>query len=119
MSTQPEGEFVPEWTDGDKLRKVRRHLKMTQEQFATALQVNPITYGAWESDRNRITDMKAIARRIKAMTGTPLWWWFDTERPDDGPNGDDGCPQQGSNLRPADYKSVVRPLFVRQTETAA
>jgi len=33
MSTQPGTEYVPEWTDGDKLRKVRRHLGLTQEEF--------------------------------------------------------------------------------------
>lgn len=81
MSTQPEGDYVPEWTDGDKLRKVRLHMGMTQADFAEALQVNAVTYSGWESDRNRIKDLKTIARRIKVLSGTPLWWWFDTERP--------------------------------------
>lgn len=81
MTTDPASEFVPEWTDGDKLRKVRRHLGLTQEEFAERLGVPGPTYMAWETDRNRITSLKAIARRIKQMTGTPLWWWFDTERP--------------------------------------
>lgn len=104
MSTQPEGEYVPEWTDGDKLRKVRRHLGMTQAEFADALQVNAITYGAWESDRNRIKDLRTIARRIKVMAGTPLWWWFDTERPDNGPDGDGGSRLTESNRRPIHYE---------------
>lgn len=104
MSTQPEGEFIPEWTDGDKLRKVRRHLGMTQAEFAEALQINPITYGAWESDRNRIKDLRTIARRIKVMAGTPLWWWFDTERPDGGPDGDGGSRLTESNRRPIHYE---------------
>lgn len=114
MSTQPEAEFVPEWTDGDKLRKVRRHLGMTQAEFARALQVNPITYSGWESDRNRIKDLRAIARRIKAMTGTPLWWWFDTERPD-RPNGPDdgGSPLPGSNRGPLAYLVHPRPAAMR------
>lgn len=92
MSIDPVSEYVPEWTDGDKLRKVRRHLGLNQEDFAARLQVNRSTYMAWESDRNRVKDMKAIAKRIKAMTGTPLWWWFDTERPS-GPGPDGGGSQ--------------------------
>jgi transcriptional regulator with XRE-family HTH domain len=81
MSTHPSSGYVPEWTDGDKLRKVRRHLRLTQEEFAEKLGVTVAAYTAWESDRNRITNLKAIARRIKQMAGTPLWWWFDTEPP--------------------------------------
>ncbi|WP_293002667.1 helix-turn-helix transcriptional regulator [Mycobacterium sp.] len=92
MTTDPVGEFVPEWTDGDKLRKVRRHLRLSQEEFAERLQVNASTYMAWEADRNRVKDMRVIARRVKAMSGTPLWWWFDTERPSD-PDG--GGPDPG------------------------
>ncbi|KLO54118.1 helix-turn-helix domain-containing protein [Mycolicibacterium senegalense] len=90
MTTDPASEFVPEWTDGDKLRKVRRHLGLSQEEFADRIQVKPSTYMAWESDRNRIKDLKTIARRIKVLTGTPLWWWFDTEPPTGsgpGPHG--------------------------------
>ena len=97
MTTDPVSEFVPEWTDGDKLRKVRRHLGMNQEEFATCIQVNPSTYMAWEADRNRIKDLKTIARRVKVLTGTPLWWWFDTERPDFGPGPDDGGTRGRSN----------------------
>lgn len=104
MSIQPEREFIPEWTDGDKLRKVRRHLGLTQAEFAHALQVHPQTYGAWEADRNRIKDLRTIARRIKVMAGTPLWWWFDTERPD-GPDGGGWEPPGG--IEPPTYSLRV------------
>jgi len=103
MSTQPEDEFVPEWTDGDKLRKVRRHLGLTQEEFAEKIGVKASTYMAWESDRNRIRDLRIIARRIKLMAGTPLWWWFDTERPDSGPDDGGGSRLGESNPRPIHY----------------
>jgi transcriptional regulator with XRE-family HTH domain len=101
MSTHPSSDFVPEWTDGDKLRKVRRHLGLTQDEFAARLGVNAATYTAWENDRNRIKNLKAVARRVKQMTGTPLWWWFDTEPPNPpgaplhGQRGDDDTPDDG------------------------
>lgn len=100
MTIDPAGEFVPEWTDGEKLRKIRRHLGLNQEEFAARLQVKAATYAAWETDRNRVKDMRTVARRIKAMAGTPLWWWFDTERPDNdqGPDGG-GSQAPGTNRR--------------------
>lgn len=111
MTTDPASEFVPEWTDGDKLRKVRRHLGLSQEEFAERIQVKAPTYMAWESDRNRVKDMRAIARRIKAMTGTPLWWWFDTERPESGeppPDGGNRSHLGESNPRPIHYLDSKR-----------
>lgn len=102
MSIETAGEYVPAWTDGDKLRKVRRHLRLNQEQMAELLQVKASTYMAWESDRNRIKDLKAIARRCKALAGTPLWWWFDTEppRPSD-PDG--GLTEPPGGIEPPTY----------------
>lgn len=90
MSTATESDerFPLEWTDGEKLRKVRRHLGVTQEKFAELLEVKASTYMAWESDRNRVADPKAIARRLKLLADVPMWWFLDTEPPSD-PNGPD------------------------------
>lgn len=99
----PEETFPLEWTDGEKLRKVRRHLKLTQEQFAELLDVKPSAYMAWESDRNRIPDPKVIAKRLKMLAGVPLWWFLDTEPPA-GPNDPDGGlrARRDSNSQPSD-----------------
>ncbi len=120
MTTDVASEFVPEWTDGDKLRKVRRHLKLSQEEFAERLQVNASTYMAWESDRNRIKDLKTIARRIKVLSGTPLWWWFDTERPSTPPSG----PGGGGGLTSGptswfDRRRTLAPQIHHRSSTAA
>lgn len=115
MSTDAAPEFVPEWTDGDKLRKVRRHLKLSQEEFAERLQVNPSTYMAWESDRNHVKDLRTIARRIKAMAGTPLWWWFDTEPPTGDDNGPGGAPSRTRTYDLRIKRPPVTPFPVRKT----
>ncbi len=89
--------FAPEWTMGDRLRKIRRRAKMTQAQFAGALGVADDTYGAWESDRNKVTDVVAVAKRIKVLTGTPVWWTLDTQegpRPAGPDGGSEGGPRQ-------------------------
>ena len=95
MSTQTEGAFVPEWTDGEKLRKIRRHMGMTQGEFASALGVKATTYSSWESDRNQVRDQKGIAKRLKMLANVPMWWFLDAEPPSgpDGPDGDGVRPK--------------------------
>ncbi|CDZ92248.1 hypothetical protein RHRU231_930127 [Rhodococcus ruber] len=65
---------VPTWTMGDRLRKIRREIKMGQEEFAEALGVKPSTYMAWESGRNAVPSEVAIARRVRVLCGVPEWW---------------------------------------------
>ncbi len=40
---------VPDWTLADRLRKIRRHVGMSQAQFAALLGVRAPTYSAWEA----------------------------------------------------------------------
>jgi len=105
MTIQPvrEDERVPDWTMGDRLRKIRRSAKMTQATFAAALGVSEDTYAAWESDRNKVTDVVAMAKRIKVLTGTPIWWTLDTQEGPHpaGPNGGE-CAVRDLNPEPAD-----------------
>ncbi len=82
-------EFIPQWELGDRLRKVRRLMKMTQVAFARALDVEPETYAAWELGRNKVPDPVSIAKRVKMLSGTPIWWTLDTQESPHpaGPNG--------------------------------
>lgn len=99
MSTQPESGYaleIPEFTIGDRLRKIRRHLKMGQEDFAAALGVKPSTYMAWETGRNAVTGEVAIAKRVRALCGIPEWWTLgidESPRPI-GPGGGEGAPSR-------------------------
>jgi transcriptional regulator with XRE-family HTH domain len=111
MSTNPALEFVPEWTDGDKLRKVRRHLGLTQEEFAARLGIPGPTYMAWETDRNRIKNVKAIAKRVKQISGTPLWWFLDTEVPAPHPPGAPLDAQRGDDTPDDNYGGAsIQPV---------
>lgn len=103
-ATNADERFPLEWTDGEKLRKVRRHLGVTQEKFAELLEVKPSTYMAWESGRNAVNDPKAIARRLKLLADVPMWWFLDTEPPT-GPNGgpDGGFSEPPAGIEPATY----------------
>lgn len=75
MSAEPhEAPVIPEWSTGDRLRKVRRLVDQSQAEFAAALGQNQKTYAAWELDTSVPRNLVAIAKRIEAMTGVPAAW---------------------------------------------
>lgn len=120
-ATDADERFPLEWTDGEKLRKVRRYLGVTQEKFAELLEVKSSTYMAWESGRNAINDPKAIARRLKLLADVPMWWFLDTEPPT-SPNGgpDGGISEPPGGFEPPPYSlRVNRQLLERPTIPAA
>lgn len=118
-SRQRHGEFVPEWNFGDKTRKVRRELQLTQAEFAARLDIKENTYNAWETGRNTpsLAEAKRIAARLRLQCGIPEWWTLGVEPPSPRPTGPgegfDECPPQGSNLRPTDYK-IPRLRLVKE-----
>lgn len=69
---------IPEWTFGDRVRKVRlERTDLTQGGFAKEIGVNGPTLSAWESGRNRAPrgqDLIGIAKRISARTGVSVEW---------------------------------------------
>lgn len=87
MSTQPSG-VVPEWTWGDRVRKVRRLAKLGQAEFAALMSVSPATVAAWEASMNEPRNAVAIAKRIEVALGVPATWMLGlTSGP---PSGDGG-----------------------------
>lgn len=85
-----DGSRVPEWTWGDRLRKVRREAGLTQAGFAAAIEVKEKAYGAWEADANTppFAKMREVATRIQLRFGVPRAWMlgvFDEVTP--GPDG--------------------------------
>lgn len=88
---------VPEWTFAERLRKVRRDLKWTQDKMADLLDVKRSTYEAWETGRNK-PDVAELAERLETITGVSRLWfvgWADAGFPG-GPGG--------TNTRPYGYK---------------
>lgn len=66
--------WVPTWTLGDRLRKIRRDLGLDQHELAAELGVKPSTLSAWESGRNTPDDPVGIARRLEEITSVPAAW---------------------------------------------
>jgi transcriptional regulator with XRE-family HTH domain len=65
---------IPEWTLGDRLRKARRQVHLSQAEFADRLGENQKTYAAWELDTSFPRNVLTVAKRVEAMTGIPAGW---------------------------------------------
>lgn len=71
MTTQTHGHYSPQWTLGDRLRRIRRDAGLTQGKFAELLQVGEKRYAAWEADTNVPggAQLMAVARRVAIAYG--------------------------------------------------
>lgn len=72
---------IPEWTLADRLRKIRRDRRMTQDAMAAALGVKPVTWSAWESGRTRPHDVVELAARIEIVFRVSAAWTLGVLRP--------------------------------------
>ena len=82
--TSAAGRIIPEWSLGDRLRKVRRLAGLSQTEFAEKLGGNQKTYAAWELDTQLPRNTVAIAKRIEALTGVPTAWVLGIDSPELG-----------------------------------
>ncbi len=103
---RPAGPWVPEWSFGDRLRKVRRETGMTQRGFAALLGVPEPRYAAWEADRATPSNVVAVAKTAQLATGVPASWLL-------GVDIDPERPRQDSNLQPTDNSGGVIDLTAR------
>lgn len=71
------------WTIGDRLRKVRRSLGLSQEEFGELLGAKKPRYVAWETDRNLPQNLIPLAQRIEVLTAgrVPAAWILGVDRP--------------------------------------
>lgn len=100
---------IPSWTFGERARKVRREVGLTQEAIAEQLGVSAATYSAWESGRNTPANLPDVAVKLERISGVPRSWflgWADESPRPDGPGGGAEWAPWGSNPRPADYRVV-------------
>lgn len=103
MTTHAHETWVPEWTFGDRLRKVRREKKVTQDQAARALNVSSPQIAAWETGNNTPRDIVAIAKRCQLAWDVPAEWMlgFDVDTPSgptDGGGEVSGTARYNQNL---------------------
>jgi DNA-binding XRE family transcriptional regulator len=67
--------MIPEWTFGDRLRKIRRDVAYAdQGTFAHSIGVTRQAYASWEAGRSQPRDLVALSKRIELLTGVPAAW---------------------------------------------
>lgn len=105
MTIQPEYAY-PAWTLGDRIRKARSHVHMTQGEFAERIGAKEGSLAAWETDRAQPRNVVAVAKRIEALTRIPAAWILGLESDPPPPGGGGGpsllLPRLDSNQEPSD-----------------
>jgi transcriptional regulator with XRE-family HTH domain len=105
MTTQPyEGRLVELWelefTFGDRMRKARRALGLTVEQFAAGLGMKKQLVSQWETGVSNPRSASSIAWRVEGIYGIPAWWLLGNDEPPAGDGeGPDGVRRQGLEPR--------------------
>jgi len=84
MTTQMEGYRVPQWTFGDRLRKIRRDAGLSQVEFAERIGRGEKAVASWELSTNEPRDVVTLAKRIEVAFGVPAGWTLGLAG---GPNG--------------------------------
>jgi len=79
-------------------------LHMSQVEFANQLGVTASTYAGWETGRNSVTDIRAVAVKVYEIAGIPVAWWF--------PNFDVNRTVAGSNPAGGASHHLVRIIPV-------
>jgi transcriptional regulator with XRE-family HTH domain len=119
MTTQAVGEvgaIKPDWTWGDKVRKVRRIVGLSQKEFADRIDVKAPTVAAWETS-DAVEPPKgaiAAAKRMHLAFNIDTAWLLglEDERPTPGPGPGGGLAKSGSTRG---YRQNVKDLRPRKS----
>lgn len=90
MSTMTAFGRVPTWGFGDRIRKIRRELGMSQAAFASALDVGEKAVASWESGRTTPDDLVALANKIQGQWDYSAAWLAGVNVPPQHPDGGPG-----------------------------
>lgn len=114
MSTQaaPRSNWVPEWTFGDRIRKVRTELGLDQRELAEKLELKHSTLSSYESGRAnpRATKLPAMAARLELISGVPRAWFLGWETENPHPVDPDGGNVPPNGIEPLTYSLQVDQL---------
>lgn len=87
MASVDTGWVIPEWSFGDRIRKVRVSVAgMTQAEFADAIDVGEASLAQWETDRAKPHDIRAVTLRIQEVFGISAAWLIDVDQPGHRPH---------------------------------
>lgn len=105
MTVQALG-IIPTWTFGDRLRKARLTLDMSQRDFADLIDVNHARYSQWEADNNMPRGLVSICERIQEVTGVSAAWLLGLQvsPTPDFPGSGLELPHLDSNQEPCDIR---------------
>lgn len=109
MTTQPfESRPIQPWelefTFGDRIRKARRILGLTVEQFAAGLGMKKQLVSQWETGVSNPRSAHAVAWRIEGVYSIPAWWLLGNNEPPAG-GTDEGQVAHPEGLEPPTYGS--------------
>jgi transcriptional regulator with XRE-family HTH domain len=71
---------IPEWSLADRLRKIRRESRMSQEDFSATLGIKSTTWAAWESGRQQPSRVLELADAIEREFDVPAAWTLGVMR---------------------------------------
>ncbi|QCG77043.1 immunity repressor [Gordonia phage Ewald] len=114
MTEQMDFAVVPEVTLGWRIQMALDHAGLKQTDLMDRFEVSRGTVSRWCRDVGP-RPKKFVLNEIAVMCGVSPRWLIDGDLPTGPDNGGgDECPHQGSNLGPADYKTVSLTSNIRQ-----
>lgn len=87
----------PRWEFGDRTRKIRRELGLSQAAFAELIGFGEKAVASWEAG-GRPGDAVATAEKIEQATGYDAVWVLGVDRPRDPLGGNAYQPSTGGYL---------------------
>lgn len=115
MSVQPAPGTIPQWTQGDRMRKALHHADVSVQQMADYLDVGRNTVSTWINDR--IEPSTQTLRLWSLRTGVPLEWLRNGVEPTSDPGGPLHGPD--SATRQYHYGTVLTMPVRRDLATAS
>lgn len=82
-SEETQDQYIPEFTLGDRLRKIRTDKGLKQTEFAVMIGLSSSTLAAYEAGYSnpRFKDARALAQRVEDATRVPAWWLLEELSP--------------------------------------